>query len=737
MLVEPRPYGVPGGQPGLPVGPFGRVAQQERPALALTGADAPGAAEHLLDHRHLDPVQSEGRVADDHRPGGQVDAGRHRGGGHQDLRLAGAERLLGLPLVRPVPVVQPYARLGAQPFHLVGVVGVHAGDGHAPVGGQRERRGPHPAFAAAEDEDTAAVPGDLAGDADGGLGADGGAARPVGLVDRGQEGQLPGEPGGPPDGADEPGAEPVRDLVRVGDRRGQADDAGGRAVVPYAGEQRLQDRAARRVAEQMDLVDDQAADLGERVPQRAGAADRLELLGGGDPDVGRPDQLRVHRRLTGQAHHPQSPVTPQSQFAVEFVGERALRHQPGCLAAAGVRLQGGDHPDRGLSRARRRHDDEVPGALQHRRDGGGLHRVERRVRQHGGPGVGHEAADGHVRLDGVVRQLLQRVPLGGEGVPGRRRPATGGRGGAVRTGRDQFGAVAGVPDRADLPGLLPVPADPVRNAPFLQPRPQGPVRRALGKDHPHVIGRRERRVGRAPRGVGGRAPQQRARFGRVGRLQVPRPHRSGDHAHPEGRLPRDAHDRGHGDARPVRAAHGRRGRRAGPGRPHGLAGHLSGQLVVPLHPEIGEGERGGTGGADERRVLVGAPLGLVRLAQGVEFAAALGAAASHCLLVAPPRLREPLRELPPARPPPLPHQVGDRSPHAGLVTTHAPTVASRDHRAPGDREVLPLEHPVAARPRTGPEPPQGRRRRAAGRPRSHQAQLPQHAPPGRREVRGQ
>ncbi|CAM5410576.1 hypothetical protein SCALM49S_07607 [Streptomyces californicus] len=377
--------------------------------------------------------------------------------------------------------MQPYARLGAQPFHLLGVVGVHAGDGHAPVGGQRERRGPYPAFAAAEDEDAAAVAGDLAGDADGGLGADGGATRPVGLVDRGQEGQLPGEPGGPPDGADEPGTEPVRDLVRVGDRRGQADDAGGRAVVPYAGEQRLQDRAARRVAEQMDLVDDQAADLGERVPQRAGAADRLELLGGGDPDVGRPDQLRVHRRLTGQAHHPQSPVTPQPQFAVEFVGERALRHQPGGLAAAGVRLQGGDHPDRGLSRARRRHDDEVPGALQHRRDGGGLHRVERRVRQHGGPGVGHEAADGHVRLDGALRQLLQRVPLGGEGVPGRGRPATGGRGGAVRTGRDQFGAVAGVPDRADLPGLLPVPADPVRNTPLLQPRPQGPVAAPSGR----------------------------------------------------------------------------------------------------------------------------------------------------------------------------------------------------------------------------------------------------------------
>nr|WSY52882.1 hypothetical protein OG999_24035 [Streptomyces sp. NBC_00886] len=93
------------------------------------------------------------------------------------------------------------------------------------------------------------------------------------------------------------------------------------------------------------------------------------------------------------------------------------------------------------------------------------------MRQQGRPLGGHQFLDRHVRVVVTLRQFLQRVPLGGEGVPGRRGPGVLGRGGATGADCGQVGAATDVVHGGDLFVLLPVAADAVRDPALRQPRP--------------------------------------------------------------------------------------------------------------------------------------------------------------------------------------------------------------------------------------------------------------------------
>ncbi|GGR07148.1 hypothetical protein GCM10010195_72720 [Kitasatospora griseola] len=186
-------------------------------------------------------------------------------------------------------------------------------------------------------------------------------------------------------------------MVGVGDGGGQADDPYPGGVLAYAGEERFEDGSADGVAEQVDLVDDEAADVGKDRAQGGGAADRFELLGGGDPQVGAADQVDVDGGLAGEAGDAQSGPAPGGEVAVEFVGQGALRHQPGGFASALARGEAGDLSDRSLTRPSAGDDHHMVVAVGDGRDGGGLDRVERRVRQQLLPCRGHQLGDGHER----------------------------------------------------------------------------------------------------------------------------------------------------------------------------------------------------------------------------------------------------------------------------------------------------------------------------------------------------
>jgi hypothetical protein len=90
----------------LPCRSFRLVAEQEGETFGFAGADAAGAAEHLLHGGDRNGVEADAGVPDDHGASWKVHARGDSGRGDEDVDLTLPELAFGVVLVWPVFVVQ-------------------------------------------------------------------------------------------------------------------------------------------------------------------------------------------------------------------------------------------------------------------------------------------------------------------------------------------------------------------------------------------------------------------------------------------------------------------------------------------------------------------------------------------------------------------------------------------------------------------------------------------------------
>ena len=270
------------------------------------------------------------RALDHHEVRGEVHAPRQRGRAHQHLNLTLREESFahGAVLHRQTGVVQPHAKLQAVPQRRVlrsrhvarELVRRHV---HEPVrtlvrggvGDQIHRR------------ETGLSPGRH--EHQRGLLRGVGANRRVGGFVHGHHPRavkLPGESldvtlqGHGADGGAKVeqtfllDAEPVAEIVRVGERGGETDDAhrffrsGG--DVPHAADDNLEDGSAI-AAEEVNLVDHHERHLGDVRAAPPVARDAVPLLGRRDDDVGVEQRAKIGRVVSGELHQPLAELRAQ------------------------------------------------------------------------------------------------------------------------------------------------------------------------------------------------------------------------------------------------------------------------------------------------------------------------------------------------------------------------------------------------------------------------------------------
>ncbi len=140
----------------------------------------------------------------------------------------------------------------------------------------------------------------------------------------------------------------------------QSDDPGRSAAIAHPREQSLQDWSSSRVPQHVNLVHHERPDLGQRITECRRAANGLELLRGGHPQVGPANPLDVDGVLTGQPFYPQPLLPPAGELAVQLVSQGTLWHQPRRLAPVlDHSPQRGGHPYDCLARTSRRDHQEV------------------------------------------------------------------------------------------------------------------------------------------------------------------------------------------------------------------------------------------------------------------------------------------------------------------------------------------------------------------------------------------
>ena len=132
-------------------------------------------------------------------------------------------------------------------------------------------------------------------------------------------------------------AEPVREVVRVGQRRGQPDDShralSARGYEPHAAHDHLEDRTAVG-AEKVDLVDDHQRNLRDVRPSLPITRDAVPLLGRAHDDVRALKRAHVRRVVARQLHqllvqhHAQFILPILDAFADERLERRDVNHLP-------------------------------------------------------------------------------------------------------------------------------------------------------------------------------------------------------------------------------------------------------------------------------------------------------------------------------------------------------------------------------------------------------------------------
>ena len=183
--------------------------------------------------------------------------------------------------------------------------------------------------------------------------------------------------GRPPRGSHEVGVEPRRQFLGVRHRRRQRNDSRAPLGGAQSCDQRLERRTPGRITHQVHFVDDQASDPADDIFQRRAPAQRLELLGGRDPQLRALHRIARHVRLAGQLDRADAECVPPPRELRHFGRQRASRKQPHRRLAVGHdRAQRGDLADEGLARARRRNHHHVPGCRQHHRHSLRLQRVQ-------------------------------------------------------------------------------------------------------------------------------------------------------------------------------------------------------------------------------------------------------------------------------------------------------------------------------------------------------------------------
>mmetsp|Transcript_8569 Transcript_8569/g.38962 ORF Transcript_8569/g.38962 Transcript_8569/m.38962 type:complete len:276 (-) Transcript_8569:3149-3976(-) len=161
-------------------------------------------------------------------------------------------------------------------------------------------------------------------------------------------------------------AEPVREVVRVGQRRGQPDDShralSARGYEPHAAHDHLEDRTAVG-AEKVDLVDDHQRNLGDVRPSLPITRDAVPLLGRAHDDVRTLKRAHVRGVVARQLHqllvqhHAQFMFPILDAFADERLERRDVNHLP-----AGVVPERRQHRELradSLTRARGRAEEHV------------------------------------------------------------------------------------------------------------------------------------------------------------------------------------------------------------------------------------------------------------------------------------------------------------------------------------------------------------------------------------------
>ncbi len=300
-----------------------RAGEQER----LAGGIEPRPtrpSQHLVDLAgrdrglHADPAFVPARIPNDHAASGEVDAGRERGGRHEDLDRSFPERLLYDPTfrVRERRVVKPHAvrEESAQPPHPLRVFVGGVAEFRRPVPstfpllGREERadRGDQRlgdlfarATAVDEDERLAAFLDDRSNEArdrlPGGWDLPG---REVRECDPTVRVHAQAQRYGTEVAHDVSGAQPVGDLTRVPDRRGERHDLEVGVFPSQTGQTDLERGPPLRIPKKVDLIGDDDAQSVE--PGTAASQEAIRLLAGRHEHVKTVELLGGEVEVTGR-----------------------------------------------------------------------------------------------------------------------------------------------------------------------------------------------------------------------------------------------------------------------------------------------------------------------------------------------------------------------------------------------------------------------------------------------------